>query len=385
MDENPHVRLSVASVELPDGKQFEQYVFRMRRCVMTVVLDEPGEHLLLIWRHRFIVDRWDWEVPGGYVDPGEDGAAAAVREVEEETGWRPRAVDFLLTFQPTLGSADAPRERFSEINPGEVTGYAVSLRGHTGTDRTPRWYGGGRLHDSLTLPRLRARWTGAEGGAAGRSGAFRITAPERPDIYRHAARQAAIAAEHLRRCAAGDPGSGADAAWAVADALHAAARATGSRVLGCAADGYDRAARAPHRRIPRRTREGDGLRTAARLLAMTGDGGGGGMGQAGSLARNLVSLVDAVAELRVAQAHAAQAAAARQTAEQMYAAFDQARARVPRAGGARAPAARPGSRADAEFPVPVTEVLAADPAHQAAGVGSSPRVAQPPVRARPAR
>ncbi len=111
-------------------------------------------------------------------------------------------------FARLRGSGLLVRERFSEINPGEVTGYAVSLRGHAGTDGAPRWYGGGRLHDSLTLPRLRARWTGGEGGAAERSGAFRITAPERPDIYRHAARQAAVAAEHLRRCAAGDPGAG---------------------------------------------------------------------------------------------------------------------------------------------------------------------------------
>ena len=76
----------------------------------TVVLDDPGEHLLLIWRHRFIVDQWDWEVPGGYVDPGEDGLAAAAREVEEETGWRPRSIEFLLTFQPAIGSADAPQD-----------------------------------------------------------------------------------------------------------------------------------------------------------------------------------------------------------------------------------------------------------------------------------
>jgi 8-oxo-dGTP pyrophosphatase MutT (NUDIX family) len=110
VDENPHIRLSVASVELPNGKHFEQYVFRMRRCAMAVVLDEPGERLLLIWRHRFIVDRWDWEVPGGYVDPGEDGAVAAAREVEEETGWRPRNIEFLLTFQPAIGSADAPQD-----------------------------------------------------------------------------------------------------------------------------------------------------------------------------------------------------------------------------------------------------------------------------------
>ena len=277
------------------------------------------------------------------------------------------------------------RERFSEINPGEVTGYAVGLRGHAGRDGAPRWYGGGRLHDSLTLPRLRARWAGGEGEAAERSGAFRITVPERAEFYRHAAGQAAVAAEHLRGCAAGDPGSGADAAWAAADALHAAARVTGSRVLQCAADGYDRAARAPHRRIPRRSPEGDGLRTAARLLAMTDDTGGDGMGEAGSLARNLVSLVDAVAELRVAQAHAAQAAAARQTAQQLYAAFGRARDQGSCAGGIISPAARPGSRTDAEFPIPVTEVLAVGPADPAAGVGSSPRVAQQPARARPAR
>ncbi|MFB9832914.1 NUDIX hydrolase [Actinoallomurus acaciae] len=110
VDENPHIRLSIASVELPDGKHFEQYVFRMPRCAMTVVLNEPGTHILLIWRHRFIVDKWDWEVPGGYLDPGEDGPTGAAREVEEETGWRPRKVDFLLTFQPAIGSADAPQD-----------------------------------------------------------------------------------------------------------------------------------------------------------------------------------------------------------------------------------------------------------------------------------
>ena len=112
VDENPHIRLSVASVELPDGKQFDQYVFRMPRCAMTAVLDEPGEKILLIWRHRFIVDRWDWEVPGGYADPSEDGVATAAREVEEETGWRPRNLEYVLTFQPAIGSADAPQDLY---------------------------------------------------------------------------------------------------------------------------------------------------------------------------------------------------------------------------------------------------------------------------------
>ncbi len=112
VDENPHIRLSVASVELPDGERFDQYVFRMPRCAMTAVLDEPGDNILLIWRHRFIIDQWNWEVPGGYTDPGEDGTATAAREVEEETGWRPRNLRYLLTFQPAIGSADAPQDLY---------------------------------------------------------------------------------------------------------------------------------------------------------------------------------------------------------------------------------------------------------------------------------
>ena len=63
MDQNPFIWLSIASVELPDGTQFEQYVMRMRRTATTVVVDDQ-DRVLLMWRHRFIVDRW---VCGGWV------------------------------------------------------------------------------------------------------------------------------------------------------------------------------------------------------------------------------------------------------------------------------------------------------------------------------
>jgi 8-oxo-dGTP pyrophosphatase MutT (NUDIX family) len=112
VDETPQVRLSIASLELASGLTFEQYVMRLPRCAMTVVLDEAAERILLIWRHRFIIDRWLWELPGGYIDPGEDGIAAAAREVEEETGYRPRSVEPVLTFQPMAGSADSAHELY---------------------------------------------------------------------------------------------------------------------------------------------------------------------------------------------------------------------------------------------------------------------------------
>jgi hypothetical protein len=305
--------------------------------------------------------------------------------VAEVAGQAAGEADF---FARLRASGVLVRERFSEVNPGEITGYAVTLPGCTGPDGTPRWYGGGRLNDTLTLPRLRDAWARGQHGTAERSGAFRFTAPERAEIYRHAARQAAAATEHLRRCTAGDPGHGADAAWAAADTLHSVARAMGSPVLRCAADGYDRAARAAYGRVPDRTDCGDRLRAAARMLAMTGGTAGDSTAQARGLVTNLVTLVDAVAGLREAQAHAAQAAAAREAAERLNAAFAQARGRTPHPGQAHARSAQAGvppDRAQADFPVPLAEVLSVAAAQESGDVTSPSYVPRPPSRARPAR
>jgi 8-oxo-dGTP pyrophosphatase MutT (NUDIX family) len=107
IDDTRHLKLSIASVELPDGVQFEQYVLRMPKAAMMVVLNDAHDHVLMMWRHRFIINRWVWELPGGYVDPNEDPATTAAREVEEETGWRPRNVKPLVSLQPSVGTTDA--------------------------------------------------------------------------------------------------------------------------------------------------------------------------------------------------------------------------------------------------------------------------------------
>ncbi len=134
MADTPHVRISQADVELPDGTRFTQYVFRMPRCVMTAILDDPGQRILLIRRHRFIVGRWVWEIPGGYAGQDEDAATAAAREAEEETGWRPRNLRYLLSYQPMIGSADAPQDLF--------IGVGADLSGEPHPDETDavRWW-----------------------------------------------------------------------------------------------------------------------------------------------------------------------------------------------------------------------------------------------------
>jgi hypothetical protein len=86
------------------------------------------------------------------------------------------------------------RERFSTVNPGEITGYAVGLPGHTARDGGVVWYGGGKLAADLTLPKLRARWTGSAAGGDPFGGAGAPAAAARGALrtgVTHAAEQAA--------------------------------------------------------------------------------------------------------------------------------------------------------------------------------------------------
>jgi hypothetical protein len=186
------------------------------------------------------------------------------------------------------------RLRYSEINPGEVTGYAVAHPGYTETDESPKWYGGGRLAAGLTLPRLRRNWDRDRADTDPRAGSFRLTGPEREQLYLHTAQRANAAAEQIRRSAGSDPAGAADTAWAAAATFQATARVIRDPALRRAADTYDRAARMAYGKIPRKTAEGDGLRAAARApgpggklgrveLARSGpvDRGSGQAGQGG--------------------------------------------------------------------------------------------------------
>jgi len=334
-----------------------------------------------------------WCGPGAEHGRGHGLSAPAARAVlrgavttaAEQAGSEP---DF---FTRLRAAGLEVRLRFSEANPGQVTGYAVTLPGHHDRDGRAVWYSGGRLSGELTLPRLRGQWEAQHGGAersgadAARSATFRFTTAERDAIYEDAARQAAAAAEHIRRCAQHDPAAAADAAWAAADVLHSAAGALGSRVLRRAADAYERAARAPYGRIPDRTRDGERLRTAARSLSLISMCSGGVTLVSVTLLASLVALSAAVAELRHAQQHAAQAAAARATAEHLHAAVTSARPPLPQAqtqahGRARPVTAPDLARRDMPAAWPGGPVSATPGAARPASPAS-----RPPRRAGPSR
>ena len=152
--------------------------------------------------------------------------------------------------------------RYSTRNPGQVTGYAVSLPGDTTADGAPVWYGGGKLATDLSWTGLCRRWDGP------RDPQPAWTAQERDDLWQHAAKITNTAAAQIRDAAS--PEATADAAYAAGDALRVTAAALGSPILARAADAYDRAARQQHGRIPRPTPAGNQLRHAARTISALG-------------------------------------------------------------------------------------------------------------------
>src|SRR5450759_3904683 len=217
----------------------------------------------------------------------------------------------------------------SERNPGEMTGYAVSLDGWTNAAGEPVRFGGGKLAPDLSLPQLRARWEPASTGPAARAGGPAGTdeAPPRRDgplsadeaerVWREAERIVAEAADRITADAGADPDGAADAAWAAGDTLPSTPAAAGVEgeaggPLTDAAEAFDRAGRESYRRVPVRTDTGTALRSAARMIALLAPGT-----QLAALTVALAALAAAVADLRAAQQRLHQAEAARASAERL--------------------------------------------------------------------
>ncbi|WP_308285341.1 NUDIX hydrolase [Actinoplanes hulinensis] len=109
--EDRWVTLSRVDIEPPGVERFEHHVVRLNSAAIAAVVDSR-DRVLMLRRYRFVPDKWAWELPGGLLDPGEDAAGTAAREVEEETGWRPHALRRVLTYQPIIGMVDSPHVIF---------------------------------------------------------------------------------------------------------------------------------------------------------------------------------------------------------------------------------------------------------------------------------
>ncbi|MDL4776562.1 MULTISPECIES: NUDIX hydrolase [Thermomonosporaceae] len=108
--DSPWMSVRLADVELPDGRRFDHHLLRVRPAACVVAID--AGRALLIWRHRFITDRWGWEIPGGRVEEGEEPGPAAARELLEETGFRAGPMHHVLDIRSSPGVHDGVHHVF---------------------------------------------------------------------------------------------------------------------------------------------------------------------------------------------------------------------------------------------------------------------------------
>jgi len=161
--------------------------------------------------------------------------------------------------------------RYSSQHPGQITGYAVALDGHTTAGGEPIWYSGGKLAADLSLPRLRARWSSA--GTGKPPNAARLAAQGFPptDAYQRAADAVRNAGGALRGGA--DPAEASAigaAAAALLTSLAAAHEHRGGGPLTDAADLLHRTAHEPRRPPSRHHTHAAHLRSMARLIGLMG-------------------------------------------------------------------------------------------------------------------
>lgn len=82
------IHLDVITVELPNGQPGYREMVQHPGAVAIVALDDM-ENVLLVRQFRLAAGRVMREIPAGTLNSGEDPDLCAVRELQEETGYRP--------------------------------------------------------------------------------------------------------------------------------------------------------------------------------------------------------------------------------------------------------------------------------------------------------
>jgi ADP-ribose pyrophosphatase len=94
--------LDVHQVELEDGSHSSREIVLHADAVCCVVLTK-GLETILVRQYRKAIEKPLLEIPAGKIDPGEDAAKAAVREIREEVGFQDGKVEHLMDFYSSPG------------------------------------------------------------------------------------------------------------------------------------------------------------------------------------------------------------------------------------------------------------------------------------------
>lgn len=99
-------RVKVEEIEYLNGdkKIYREHVNAGPASVI-IPITEAGK-IIMIQEPRTPIGTVILALPAGKIEPGEDAQEAAVRELEEETGYLAKSIKFLLEYYPAVGYSD---------------------------------------------------------------------------------------------------------------------------------------------------------------------------------------------------------------------------------------------------------------------------------------
>lgn len=104
------IALDRDTVRYPNGSSADLEIARHpgASAVVPFLTDPEGEdpQVLLLRQYRYAADGYIYEIPAGRLDPGEEPAACAARELKEETGCSAERFEPLMTMLTTPGFTD---------------------------------------------------------------------------------------------------------------------------------------------------------------------------------------------------------------------------------------------------------------------------------------
>lgn len=115
------IDLQVDEVELPDGNKSIRELVRHPGAVAIIAVTKERK-LVLVRQYRKALDKTIVEIPAGKLERGEDPKRCAERELEEETGYKSSALQFIVSFYTSPGFADELVHIFftDELESGQV-------------------------------------------------------------------------------------------------------------------------------------------------------------------------------------------------------------------------------------------------------------------------
>jgi ADP-ribose pyrophosphatase len=87
-------------IKLPSGNlATREYIKHPGAAAVLPFIDK--ENIILVKQYRYAIGEITYEIPAGKIDSGETPLECIARELEEETGYKAKKFELLLSFYPT--------------------------------------------------------------------------------------------------------------------------------------------------------------------------------------------------------------------------------------------------------------------------------------------